>query len=73
VLAVARKERDLFWRLVEFGERQAGLDYGVLQQLQIFVTQPFSAEVLHFTTYLRRPIAEEKAYQFLLKLSSPKM
>jgi hypothetical protein len=59
--------------LVEIGERQVGFDQGVLQQLKIFVTQPFSAEVLHLTAHLLRPMAEKEIYHSLLKCSSAEM
>ncbi|EJM62351.1 hypothetical protein PMI30_04668 [Pseudomonas sp. GM50] len=73
VMAVARQEGDLFWRLIDIGECQASFYQGILQQMNIFVAQPFSAEVLHFTARLQRPMAEKKFYHCLLKCSSAKM
>ncbi|VVO76406.1 hypothetical protein PS854_01568 [Pseudomonas fluorescens] len=72
-MAVARQEGDLFWRLIDIGECQAGFYQGILQQMNIFVAQPFSAKVLHFTSRLQRPMAEKKVYHSLLKSSSAKM
>jgi hypothetical protein len=73
VLAVARQERDLFWRFVESGECQIGLYQGALHQLKILVTEPFSTKVLHLASHLLRPMTEKEVDYCLFKSNSAKV